>query len=86
MAGIVGDEIESGLFEGEAVSLQLVGVRGPGMSLYATDAFGAPQVFFDSEMHYEQMCSQWLWEAMRTRTGVHRTCVYKVDVQAQAPW
>ena len=29
-AGIAGDEIESGLFEGEALSLQLVGSRGPG--------------------------------------------------------
>jgi len=47
--GIAGDEIASGVFENDSVDLQLVGVRGPGdVSLYAVDAFGSPQVFFNS--------------------------------------
>ncbi|NBQ26271.1 MAG: hypothetical protein EBU26_18830, partial [Verrucomicrobia bacterium] len=84
-AGIAGDEIESGLFEGEAVSLQLVGVRGPGnVSLYATDAFGAPQVFFNSGDGIDEQ------DVFPVAVGGHAhqnwaftaPGVYKVDVQA----
>ncbi len=83
--GIAGDEIESGLFEGEAVSLQLVGVRGPGnVSLYATDAFGAPQVFFNSGDGIDEQ------DVFPVAVGGHAhqnwaftaPGVYKVDVQA----
>jgi surface-anchored protein len=83
--GIAGDEIESGLFEGEAVSLHLVGVRGPGnVSLYATDAFGAPQVFFNSGDGIDEQ------DVFPVAVGGHAhqnwaftaPGVYKVDVQA----
>lgn len=48
--GIAGDEIESGIFENDAVALKLENVEGPGaVFLYATDAFGNPTVFFNSE-------------------------------------
>ena len=48
--GIAGDEIESGVFENDAVALKLENVEGPGaVFLYATDAFGNPTVFFNSE-------------------------------------
>ena len=47
--GIAGDEIELGVFELDAVSLSLLSVEGPGnVFLYETDAFGAPEVFFNS--------------------------------------
>ena len=47
--GIAGDEIPSGVFENDAVALNLVSARGPGnVSLYAVNAFGAPSVFFNS--------------------------------------
>ncbi len=47
--GIAGDEIELGVFESDVVSLSLVSVEGPGnVFLYETDAFGAPEVFFNS--------------------------------------
>ncbi len=47
--GIAGDEIESGLFEGDAVQLKLVSSTGPGaVSLYAVDEFGSPSVFFNT--------------------------------------
>ncbi len=47
--GIAGDEIEAGVFEGDAVELKLVSSDGPGnVSLYAVDEFGAPSVFFNS--------------------------------------
>lgn len=47
--GIAGDEIESGVFQDEKVSLNLSSVEGPGsVFLYSTDAFGAPNKYFDS--------------------------------------
>jgi surface-anchored protein len=47
--GIAGDEIESGVFVGDAVELKLVSSEGPGhVSLYAVDAFGSPEVFFNT--------------------------------------
>ena len=47
--GIAGDEIESGVFEGDLVRLNLVDVSGPGqVSLYAVDEFGSPNLFFNS--------------------------------------
>ena len=47
--GIAGDEIESGDFENDQVSLNLASVDGPGaVYLYSTDAFGAPTKYFDS--------------------------------------
>ena len=84
-AGIAGDEIESGVFKQEAVSLHLVGVRGPGnVSLYATDAFGAPQVFFNSGDGIDEQ------DVFPVAVGGHAhqnwaftaPGVYKVDVQA----
>ena len=48
--GIAGDELESGVFENDAVALNLENVEGPGaVFLYATDPFGNPTVFFNSE-------------------------------------
>ena len=48
--GIAGDELESGVFENDVVALKLEDVEGPGaVFLYATDPFGNPTVFFDSE-------------------------------------
>ena len=63
----------------EAVSLQLVGVRGPGnVSLYATDALEPHRCSSTPEMALmSRMCSQWLWDWAFTAPGV-----YKVDVQA----
>lgn len=47
--GIAGDEIESGVFEGDVVQLKLISTEGPGqLSLYAVDAFGNPEVFFNT--------------------------------------
>ena len=47
--GIAGDELESGVFENDAVALNLENVEGPGaVFLYATDPFGNPTVFFNS--------------------------------------
>ena len=47
--GIAGDEIPSGVFADETVSLELIEARGPGnVFLYAVDGFGAPEVFFDT--------------------------------------
>jgi surface-anchored protein len=47
--GIAGDEIELGVFESDAVSLSLLSVEGPGnVFLYETDAFGAPEVYFNT--------------------------------------
>ena len=47
--GIAGDEIESGVFVGDSVDLKLVSSEGPGhVSLYAVDAFGSPEVFFNT--------------------------------------
>ncbi|HSH16091.1 MAG TPA: choice-of-anchor M domain-containing protein, partial [Verrucomicrobiae bacterium] len=47
--GIAADEIAPGEFVGETVNLQLASLDGPGqLSLYATDAFGAPTVFWNS--------------------------------------
>ena len=71
--------------KGEAVSLHLVGVRGPGnVSLYATDAFGAPQVFFNSGDGIDEQ------DVFPVAVGGHAhqnwaftaPGVYKVDVQA----
>ena len=48
--GIAGDELESGVFENDAVALNLENVEGPGaVFLYATDPFGNPTEFFNSE-------------------------------------
>jgi surface-anchored protein len=47
--GLAADEIAPGLFVGETVNLQLASLSGPGqLALYATDAFGAPTVFWNS--------------------------------------
>ena len=47
--GIAGDEIESGIFENDAVALNLASVEGPGaVSLYSVDSLGNPTVFFNS--------------------------------------
>ena len=47
--GIAGDEIESGVFQGDTVELKLVSSTGPGqVSLYAVDEFGSPSVFFNT--------------------------------------
>ena len=47
--GLAADEIESGIFENNAVALNLVSVEGPGaVSLYSVDALGNPTVFFNS--------------------------------------
>lgn len=54
--GIAGDEIATGVFESDAVSLGLVTVEGPGnVFLYSTDAFGAPAVFFNSADGIDEM-------------------------------
>ena len=48
--GIAGDEIPGGVFNGDSVNLNLVGVRGPGnVFLYSEDSFGVPDApFFNS--------------------------------------
>jgi surface-anchored protein len=48
--GIAGDEIPGGVFTGDSVNLDLIGVRGPGhVFLYSEDAFGMPNApFFNS--------------------------------------
>ena len=47
--GVAGDEIQAGVFENDAVALQLVSVRGPGeVSFYSVDEFGSPNVFFNT--------------------------------------
>ena len=44
-----GDEIPAGIFRNDEVTLALVGMEGPGpLWLYGTDAFGTPQVHFDT--------------------------------------
>jgi surface-anchored protein len=47
--GIAGDEIEAGTFDGDVVQLKLISTDGPGhVSLYAVDAFGSPEVYFNT--------------------------------------
>lgn len=47
--GIATEEVEAGVFEGDVLRLRLVRVVGPGeVALFTTDAFGAPDVVFDS--------------------------------------
>ena len=47
--GIAGDEIELGLFAGDAVALDLTSVAGPGdVFLYASDSLGGVKKYFDS--------------------------------------
>lgn len=47
--GNAADEIASGQFAGESVSLLLASLDGPGnLALYSTDAFGTPAVYWNS--------------------------------------
>ena len=47
--GIAGDEIPTGVFQNDSVGLNLVQITGPGdVFLYATDAFGTPETFYNS--------------------------------------
>jgi surface-anchored protein len=47
--GIGAEEIPSGVFTGDALKVDLVGVSGPAdVSIFTTDAFGAPSVLADS--------------------------------------
>jgi len=83
--GIAGDEIESGVFENDSVDLKLVGLRGPGeVSLYAVDAFGAPQVFFNSGDGIDETDSFPLSVGGHSHQnwGFTSPGVYKVSLQA----
>jgi surface-anchored protein len=47
--GIGAEEIEPGVFTGDALKVDIVGVTGPAdVSIFTTDAFGAPTVLADS--------------------------------------
>lgn len=47
--GIASEEIQPGVFAGESLKVDIIGVTGPaGVSLFTTDAFGAPTVLADS--------------------------------------
>ncbi|MEV6281990.1 choice-of-anchor M domain-containing protein [Kribbella sp. NPDC051770] len=47
--GIGAEEIEAGVFTGDALKVDVVGVSGPGdLSVFTTDAFGTPSVLVDS--------------------------------------
>ncbi|MEU4290810.1 choice-of-anchor M domain-containing protein [Kribbella sp. NPDC026596] len=47
--GIGAEEISPGMFTGDALKVDLVGVSGPAdVSIFTTDAFGAPTVLADS--------------------------------------
>jgi surface-anchored protein len=47
--GTAAEEIESGLFTGETIQLELIAATGPGsFSLYSVDTFGKPTVFMNS--------------------------------------
>jgi surface-anchored protein len=47
--GLATEEIDAGVFDGDSVRLRLVRVTGPGdVALFTADAFGAPQILFDS--------------------------------------
>lgn len=48
-AGIGAEEIEPGVFKDDALKLDVIGVTGPAdLSIFTTDAFGAPTVLVDS--------------------------------------
>lgn len=83
--GIAGDEIASGVFENDSVDLQLVGVRGPGdVCLYAVDAFGSPQVFFNSGDGFDETDSFPVSVGGHSHQnwGFTAPGVYKVSLQA----
>ncbi|WP_432941250.1 choice-of-anchor M domain-containing protein [Kribbella sp. CA-253562] len=47
--GIGAEEVAAGVFTGDALKVDVVGVSGPGdVSIFTTDAFGAPTVLVDS--------------------------------------
>lgn len=47
--GIATEEVDAGVFRGDALGVRLVRVVGPGdVALYTTDSVGAPQIMFDS--------------------------------------
>jgi surface-anchored protein len=47
--GLSAEEIEAGVFAGDAIRLRLVRVAGPGeVAVFRSDEFGAPEVVFDS--------------------------------------
>lgn len=48
-AGLSTEELETGVFAGDQVTLKLCGVYGPGkVSVFTTDAFGSPTVLLNS--------------------------------------
>lgn len=47
--GLAAEEIESGLFQGDTLTLSLTGASGPGeFALFAVDAFGTPTVLMNT--------------------------------------
>lgn len=83
--GVAGGGIPAGTFENDNVSLNLVGLTGPGqLAVYETDTFGSPTAFFQSANGIDQT------DSFPVLSGGHRHAnwaftkpgVYRIDLQA----
>ena len=72
--GIAADEIPAGVFEKDTLSLSLTKVEGPGaVSLYSSDAFGNPTLFFDSSdgLGEDDLFSNVRWRSCASELGLY---------------
>lgn len=83
--GLAAGEVEAGVFMDDTLTVELVGVEGPGhLFYYAVDGFGAPTVFFNSADGLDAM------DAVTVAVGAHahrnwafsEPGVYRITLQA----
>ncbi len=81
--GLSTEEIEPGVFAGDRVTLTLWRVRGPGaLSVFTTDAFGAPTVLADSGDGTPDRLTLATGGHQHVNWGFTRPGTYKAVVQA----
>lgn len=81
--GLSAEEIEAGVFAGDAVTLTLGRVRGPGaLSVFTTDEFGAPTVLANSGDGTPDRLSVAVGGHQHVNWGFTRPGTYKAVFQA----
>ncbi|GAB3811671.1 choice-of-anchor M domain-containing protein [Kribbella italica] len=81
--GIGVEEIEAGVFASDSVKLDVVGVSGPAaVSIYTTDAFGAPTVLVDSGNGLPDRINTTAGDHLHANWAFEAPGTYKVKVRA----
>ncbi|WP_306213784.1 choice-of-anchor M domain-containing protein [Actinoplanes sp. RD1] len=84
-AGLSAEELESGVFAGDAVSVNVQQVRGPGdVSVFAQDAVGSPDVLVNSADGLPDTLGLAAGQHEHVNWAFERSGTYKLTVTASA--